>query len=94
MPMKRSFFSFNAAKRRSVSVNSELPPSMMMSPSSRCGTSSSMTSSTGLPALTMMIMTRGLLNAATKPAMSLVGVNRPSWPNSSTSLSVLWPWRL
>ena len=60
MPMKRRFLAFSASKRRLVSVNSELPPSITMSPGSSSGTSSSMTSSTGLPALTMMMMTRGL----------------------------------
>ena len=53
-----------------------------------------MTSSTGLPALTMMIMARGFASDATKPAISFDGVKRPSWPNSVIRASVRPPWRL
>ncbi len=57
IPVSRTAFS-----RRMVSVNSELPPSMMMSPGSKTETSSSITASVPLPACTMMSAVRGLLS--------------------------------
>ena len=54
--------------RRAVSVNFELPPSRMMSPSSSSETSSPITASTAAPAFTMRRTTRG----------------EPSWPTSSS----------
>ena len=51
--------------RRVESGKCELPPSMRMSPGSSSGTSSSMTSSTGGPALTMIMILRGRFSAAT-----------------------------
>src|SRR2546430_6465839 len=48
-----------------VSSNSELPPSMMMSPGSRSGMRCSMNSSTGGRALTSIMTRRGRLRALT-----------------------------
>ena len=55
MPVSRTAFS-----RRIVSVKSELPPSMMMSPGSNTLHSSSMTASVPLPACTMINAVRGV----------------------------------
>ena len=49
----------------SVSRYSEFPPSTMMSPSDRFGSSFSMKPSTAIPALTNRIMRRGFLIFAT-----------------------------
>ena len=62
MPVSRTAFS-----RRMVSVNSELPPSMMMSPGSKTFTSSSMTASVPLPACTMMSAVRGFESCRRTP---------------------------
>jgi hypothetical protein len=64
MPTKLKPRSRTAFSRRIVSVNSELPPSTMMSPGSKTRMSSSMTASVAAPALTMMIAVRGLLSDA------------------------------
>ena len=60
MPTKRIRFASHALPRRIVSVNRELPASIRMSSGSRCGASSSMTSSTGLPAWTRTMTIRGV----------------------------------
>jgi hypothetical protein len=56
---------------------------MTMSPSSSSGVRSSITPSTGLPALTITMMLRGRSRAFTNSASDSVGVNAPSSPNSS-----------
>ena len=72
-PTKCRPFSRSAASRRRVSVNRALPASTMMSPSSIREASSSITASVGLPALTMMMATRGFCREATKSAMDSEG---------------------
>ena len=68
MPKNLMPLGSSAATRRSVSVKSELPPSMRMSPASRSGFSSSITASTGPPAFTIVMMRRGRSSAATNSA--------------------------
>ncbi len=67
---------------------------MTMSPSSRWGESSSITASTGPPALTMMMILRGRASAPTKSSTDSVPVISPSWPNSSTKSRVFCGLRL
>ena len=57
------------ASRRRVSSKWALPPSTTMSPSSSCGTSSSMTASVGAPALTMIDDPAGAFQVATNSSM-------------------------
>ena len=64
MPTKLNPRSRTAFSRRIVSVNSEFPPSMMMSPGSKTSISDSMTASVGAPAFTMMSAVRGFCSAA------------------------------
>ena len=59
VPINRIPFSASALVRRVESVNSELPPSIMMSPFSRCGTIWSIIWSTVSPAFTINITRRG-----------------------------------
>ena len=82
------FFAARSLQRRWVSVNSELPPSMIRSPGSSSGTSWSMTMSTGLPALTMIIALRGRLSAATNSSIVLVAVIRLPEARPSANFSV------
>ena len=67
IPTKLMPVSRTARSRRIVSVNSEFPPSMMMSPGSNTLTSSSITASVGPPALTMMSAARGFWRDAANP---------------------------
>ncbi len=78
--------------RRMVSSKLLLPPSMMMSPASRCGSRDSMNSSTAEPALTINITRRGRLSSLTSSSsewapMSLVPLAGPA-RKSSTLLTV------
>jgi hypothetical protein len=77
-PMNRSPLAAHASVRRNVSGKCELPASMMMSPSSSSGVSSSITPSTGLPALTITMIRRGFSSAATKSSVDSAAVNVPS----------------
>src|SRR6266404_3583225 len=52
-----------------VSWKRELPPSIMISPGSRCGRSCSINSSTGFPALTISMTRRGFFSKATISSM-------------------------
>ena len=93
-PMKRMSFSASAWKRRWVSLKNELPPSTITSPGSRWGTSSSITASTGSPALTMLIRTRGRSSAPTHSSTVACPVIGPSSPCASMNASVLAAVRL
>ena len=77
-PMNRRPFAAHASVRRLVSGKCELPASMMMSPSSSSGVSSSITPSTGAPAFTITMIRRGFSNAATKSSVDSAAVNVPS----------------
>ncbi|MNU01493.1 hypothetical protein D3C72_2449190 [compost metagenome] len=55
---------------------------MMASPCERCGSSCSIISSTGLPALTMMMIERGALMAWMNSLRSALGMTLPSRPCS------------
>ena len=88
-PTKCRPLAFSSFSRRIVSGKWALPASMMMSPSSSSGTSSSITASVGPPALTMMITRRGRSSEATKSAIDSDGMKVPSSPWSATSDSVL-----
>ena len=79
-PCSRSAFS-----RRMVSGKCELPPSTMMSPGSRWGSSESMVASVAGPALTIRIIRRGRFSEATKSAISSAGTKDPSAPCASIS---------
>ncbi len=68
-PMNRRPRSAHSSVRRLVSWKCELPASMMMSPSSSSGVSSSITPSTGAPALTITMIRRGFSSAATKSSV-------------------------
>ena len=59
VPMYRMLSLARSSRRRSVSVKSELPPSISRSPGSRCGRICAIISSTGAPALTMRMILRG-----------------------------------
>ena len=89
VPTKCRPCSLRAASRRIVSGKCAFPASTTMSPSSRRGTSSSMTASVGPPALTMMTTLRGRSSDATKSAIVSLGTNSPSLPCSATRDSVL-----
>ena len=65
-----------------------LPQSMTMSPSSSSGTSSLITASVALPALTMMMIARGRLRLATNSSIDSAGTKVPSSPCSLTRLWV------
>ena len=79
-PMNRMPLAAHSSVRRTVSGKCELPASMMMSPSSSSGVSSSITASTGLPALTITMIFRGVSSAATKSSVVSQPVKGPSWP--------------
>ena len=81
-PMNRIPFAAHSSVRRTVSGKCELPASMMMSPSSSSGVSSSITASTGLPALTITMIRRGVSSAFTKSSTDSQPVNGPSSPYS------------
>src|SRR5687767_8979816 len=61
---------------------------MTTSPSSRSGTSSSMTASVGGPAWTMIMIRRGLSRAATNSSVVVVRTKSPSPPCAASSASV------
>jgi hypothetical protein len=86
--MNRSPRSASSRVRRWVSRKYELPPSTMVSPSSRSGTSCSITASTGGPALTMIMIVRGRSSAATNSSFDVVPVIGPSEPCSAMKVSV------
>ena len=65
---KRPFAS-TSFTRRSVSWKSELPPSIITSPGDMWGSSCSIISSTGAPALIIIMMTRGRLTASTSSSI-------------------------
>ena len=74
-PTKFSPFSRSAASRRRVSPNRELPPSIRMSPASSSGASCASISSTGFPAVTIIMMRRGRSSAATSSSSVRAPVN-------------------
>ena len=76
--MNRSPLAAHSSVRRLVSGKWELPASMMMSPSSSSGLSSSITPSTGPPAFTITMIRRGRSNAATNSSIVSVAVKSPS----------------
>lgn len=78
--MKRRPRAAHSSVRRLVSGKCELPASMMMSPSSSSGASSSITASTGAPAFTMTMIRRGRSSAATNSSTVSAAVNAPSEP--------------
>lgn len=71
-PTKRIPFFANSATRRAVSRKSEFPPSIIMSPFAKCGSSRAAISSTASPALTISIAIRGLASDFANSAMSSV----------------------
>ena len=77
-----------SATRRSVSENSELPPSIKRSPWASSGLISAMTSSTARPALTMIMIARGDWSAPTNSSTLFDPTICPSPPCSSMNLSV------
>ena len=77
-PMNLMPLAAHSSVRRTVSGKCELPASMMMSPSSSSGVSSSITPSTGAPAFTITMIRRGFSNAATKSSVDSAAVNVPS----------------
>ena len=83
-PTKFSPRSRSACSRRMVSWKLALPPSTMMSPSSKRSASCSMTASVPAPAWTMMIAVRGRESDATKSSMSSPAT-KPASGCSSTS---------
>src|SRR4051794_3409354 len=88
-PRKRSPRSFIALSRRWVSRKWELPPSMIVSPSSSSGASSSITASTAGPAFTMVMIVRGRSSACTNSSVVPLDVIGPSEPCSAMNCSVL-----
>lgn len=88
-PRSRSAFS-----RRRVSSKCALPPSMIMSPSSRSGANSSITASVGAPAFTMTSTRRGRSSDSTSSSGVEAGRKVPSSPKPETSSSVLAAVRL
>src|SRR5690606_32178795 len=88
VPMKRRPRSAQYWPRLRVSWKCELPPSMMMSPSSSSGTSSSITLSTGAPAFTMTMILRGRSSAWTNSSMLSLPVKAPSFPKSARNFLV------
>ena len=69
-----------------VSVNSELPPSTMMSPSSNRAESSAITASVPRPACTMTMAVRGFWRDATKSSTVSEAINPASGCSSSSVL--------
>ena len=76
MPMKVRPLPESSAKRRTVSRKLALPASMMMSRSDSTGRSSSICSSTGLPACTSTMIGRGGRIAAASSSMLWQGMMR------------------
>ena len=94
MPMNLRLIASSSTVRRSVSPNSELPPSIMMSPSSRNGISSLITASTGAPALTIISILRGRSREATNSAIVNVPLKFFPAARVAKNLSVLSRLRL
>ncbi len=92
-PTKWRPFARTSFSRRIVSVNSALPPSTMMSPSSNASVSCSMTASVPRPALTMMIAVRGRCSDAANSSIE-VAATKPASGCSSTRSVVFWVVRL
>ena len=89
LPMNRSPFSLKAFSRRIVSVQSELPPSITMSPFARSGASPSMTASVPFPAWTRMTIFLGSESEATNSSSVFVPTTPPGVEGfSATNLSV------
>ncbi len=80
--------------RRVVSGKCVFPPSMMMSPSSKCGISCSMKSSTGLPAFTNIITLRGFFNDSHNSLIERVPIKFLPAPRPSMNLSTFSTVRL
>ncbi len=72
VPMKRKPFSSSSLLRRTVSGKYALPPSIMISPWSRCGSSCSMVASVALPACTMISILRGTSSDSTNSSTEKV----------------------
>ena len=94
MPTKSTPCAWQTSALRALSENSDLPASMRMSSGSSNGRSSSIKSSTGFPAFTMTMATRGFDSAATNSGSEFVGTKRPSAPCSRARVSVRAAWRL
>jgi len=87
VPMNNRFRAASCRSRRSVSVNNELPPSMIRSPGSTSGTSCSITASTGAPAFTMIMILRGRSSDWTNSASVLVATSlRPGLAATNPSV--------
>ena len=72
-----------------VSWNSELPPSMMMSPGSSNGSNCSMNSSTACPAFTISITRRGRFNNETISSSECAPTTRVPWASLFMKSSTL-----
>ena len=68
-PIKRMPLAASSCVRRVESGKFALPPSMMMSPSSRCGNNWAIKSSTTVPARTINMIFRGFSSFSTKSGM-------------------------
>ena len=86
-PMKRRPLAVRFFSRRIVSPQFALPPSMMMSPSSKRGIRPSITLSVAQPACTRITIFRGRFNDATK----LSSVSQPSRPPGVFGLDATKP---
>src|SRR6266851_496948 len=88
MPRNPSPARAAAVARRRVSWNSELPPSMIVSPGSSKAVSESMPSSTGDPALTISRIARGGARIWTSSSSVAAGLKSPSSPCLAMNSSV------
>ncbi len=84
VPTKCKPFDFRYSSRRMVSGKCALPASMMMSPDSISGISSSITASVPGPALTMISTRRGRSRDATKSAIDSLGTKLPPCSTASS----------
>ena len=80
VPTKYMPFSSTSFTRRSVSWKSEFPPSIITSPGDRNGVNCAISSSTGRPALTIIMILRGRLTASTNCSMECVPMKCLSFP--------------
>src|SRR5215475_9211678 len=78
----------NSRSRRWVSVNREFPPSIITSSFSSSGATCPITESTGGPAFTIIIATRGFLSAPTNSSSVRVGLMFFPWARSAANFSV------
>ena len=102
VPTNRIPFSAKSFVRRFESVYSELPPSIMMSPFSMCGTSRSIVWSTTSPALTMIITRRGVFSTLQSSSIECVPTTWVPFASSAIKSSTfdvvrlktatLYPW--